>query len=50
MKEFLKKLIKSKKEKMEQIRSSIQASQDVNEVRSLSAEAESLQAEVESYI
>ena len=46
MKEFLKKLIKSKKEKMEQIRSSIQASQDVNEVRSLSAEAESLQAEV----
>lgn len=46
MKDFLKKLIKSKKEKIEQIRSSIQASKDVDEVRSLSAEAENLQAEV----
>lgn len=47
MKDFLKKLIESKKNKITQIRSSIQASQDVNEVRSLTAEAEAIQAEIQ---
>lgn len=46
MKDFLKKLIESKKNRISQIRSSIQASQDVNEVRSLTAEAEALQEEM----
>ncbi len=46
MKDFLKKLIESKKNRINQIRSSIQASNDVNEVRSLTAEAEGLQAEM----
>lgn len=46
MKDFLKKLIESKKNRINQIRSSIQASQDVNEVRSLTVEAETLQDEL----
>lgn len=46
MKDFLKKLIESKKNRINQIRSSIQASQDVNEVRSLTMEAETLQDEL----
>lgn len=46
MKDFLKKLIESKKNRITQIRSAVQASNDVNEVRSLTAEAEGLQAEV----
>ncbi len=46
MKEFLEKLIKNKKERIAQIRSAIDASNDVNEVRSLTAEAESLKDEV----
>ena len=46
MKDFLKKLIESKKNRITQIRSAVQASSDVNEVRSLTAEAEGLQAEL----
>lgn len=46
MKDFLMKLIKSKKDKISEIRSKIQASNDVNEVRSLTVDAESLQAEI----
>ena len=46
MKDFLKKLAESKKNKISEIRSKIQASTDVNEVRSLTAEAEALQEEV----
>ena len=46
MKDFLKKLIESKKNKINQIRSAVQASNDVNEVRSLTAEAEALQEEI----
>ena len=45
MKDFLKKLLKSRNDRIAQIRSSIEASNDVNEVRSLTAEAEVLQAE-----
>jgi HK97 family phage major capsid protein len=45
MKDFLKKLIKSKDDRLAQIRSAVQASNDVNEVRSLTAEAETVQAE-----
>ncbi len=46
MKDFLKKLIESKKNKINQIRSAVQSSNDVNEVRSLTAEAEALQEEI----
>jgi len=46
MKDFLVKLITAKKNKIAQIRSAIQASNDVNEVRSLTAEAEGLQSEI----
>lgn len=46
MKEFLEKLIKNKKERMTQIRSMIEASNDINEVRSLTSEAETLKDEV----
>lgn len=46
MKDFLKKLVESKKNKISEIRSKIQASSDVNEVRSLTSEAEALQEEV----
>ena len=46
MKDFLKKLIKAKNERLTQIRSAVQASNDVNEVRSLTAEAEALQTEI----
>ncbi len=46
MKDFLKKLAESKKNKISEIRTKIQASTDVNEVRSLTAEAEALQDEV----
>lgn len=45
MKDFLKKLIESKENKINQIRSAIEASTDVNEVRSLTKEAEQLQVE-----
>ena len=46
MKDYLKKLIESKSKKINEIRSKIQASLDVNEVRSLTAEAEEIQAEI----
>ncbi len=46
MKDFLKNLIKTRNARLEQIRSAIEASTDVNEVRSLTAEAEGLKAEV----
>lgn len=46
MKDFLKKLIKSKNERITQIRSLIDASNDVAEVRSLTKEAEALKEEV----
>lgn len=45
MKDFLKKLLKARTDRIAQIRSAIEASQDVNEVRSLTKEAETLQAE-----
>lgn len=45
MKEFLKKLLKARNDRIAQIRSAIEASNDVNEVRSLTAEAETLTAE-----
>lgn len=45
MKDFLKKLIKAKQARLDQIRSAIDASTDVNEVRSLTAEAEQIQNE-----
>lgn len=46
MKDFLKKLISDKNAKISEIRSKIDASQSVDEVRSLTAEAEALRAEV----
>ena len=46
MKDFLKKLIESKKNEINQIRSSVKTSEDVNEVRSLTARAEALQTEL----
>lgn len=46
MKDFLKKLIKAKQARLDQIRSAIDASTDVNEVRSLTAEAEQIQNEM----
>ena len=46
MKDFLKKLISDKQTKISEIRSKIQASTDVNEVRSLTADAEAIQAEI----
>ena len=46
MKEFLEKLIRNKKERLTQIRSAIEASNDINEVRSLTTEAETLKDEV----
>ena len=46
MKDFLKKLIENKKNRIADIRTKIQASNDVNEVRSLTAEAEGLQDEL----
>ncbi len=46
MKDFLKKLIEKRKTRISEIRNLINASQDVNEVRSLTAEAEQLQAEM----
>ena len=46
MKDFLKKLVESKKNKISEIRTKIQASTSVDEVRSLTADAEALQAEV----
>ena len=45
MKDFLKKLLKARNDRITQIRSAIEASNDVNEVRSLTKEAEQLQAE-----
>lgn len=45
MKDFLKRLLKARNERIAQIRSAIDASTDVNEVRSLTAEASTLQAE-----
>ena len=46
MKDFLKKLIQKRNARITEIRNLIAASQDVNEVRSLTAEAEKLQEEV----
>lgn len=46
MKDFLKQLIAKRNSRITQIRSAIEASTDVNEVRSLTAEAEQLQEEV----
>lgn len=46
MKDFLKKLLNARNERINQIRSAIEASSDVNEVRSLTKEAEQLNAEV----
>ena len=46
MKDYFKKLIKKKTDRISEIRGLIAASNDVNEVRSLTAEAEELQAEV----
>ena len=46
MKDFLQKLIAKRTARISEIRNQIQASQDVNEVRSLTAEAEKLQEEV----
>lgn len=46
MKDFLKKLIEKRNARIAQIRSAIEASTDVNEVRSLTAEATQLQDEV----
>ena len=48
MKKFLQDLVTNKKNKISEIRTKIQASSDVNEVRSLTAEAEALQEEVRS--
>ena len=46
MKDFLKKLIQKRNARITEIRNLIAASQDVNEVRSLTAEAETLQTEL----
>lgn len=46
MKDFLKKLIEKRTARIAEIKNQINASQDVNEVRSLTAEAEKLQEEV----
>lgn len=46
MKEFLKKLLKARTDRMNEIRSAIDASTDVNEVRKLTKEATALQAEI----
>lgn len=46
MKDYFKKLIKRKNDRIAEIRTQIAASNDVNEVRSLTAEAEALQEEV----
>jgi HK97 family phage major capsid protein len=46
MKDFLKMLIKGKEDRIAQIRYAIQTSNDVNEVRSLTTEAETLQVEL----
>lgn len=46
MKDFLKKLLKSRTEKLAQIRSAIDASADVNEVRNLTKEAADLTEEI----
>ena len=48
MKKFLQDLVSNKKNKISEIRTKIQASTDVNEVRSLTADAEALQEEVRS--
>lgn len=45
MKDFLKRLLKARNDRITQIRSAIEASTDVNEVRTLTAEASTLQAE-----
>ena len=46
MKDFLKKLIEKRTARIAEIKNQINASQDVNEVRSLTSEAETLQAEL----
>lgn len=46
MKDFLKKLIEKRNARIKEIRSAIEASNDVKEVRNLTAEAEKLQEEV----
>ena len=50
MKEFLKKLLKARTDRMNEIRSAIDASNDVNEVRNLTKEATALQAEINDLI
>ena len=46
MKDFLKKLIANKQSRITEIRSKVQTSTDINEVRSLTAEAEAIQSEI----
>jgi HK97 family phage major capsid protein len=46
MKEFLKKLIEQKEKRIKEIRSLIEASQDINEVRSLGVELETVNSEL----
>ena len=46
MKDFLNKLLKARNDRITQIRSAIEASTDVSEVRSLTNEASALQAEI----
>jgi HK97 family phage major capsid protein len=46
MKDFLKKLLKARTDRMNEIRTAIDASTDVNEVRNLTKEATALQAEI----
>lgn len=46
MKDFLNKLLKARNDRMSEIRSAIEASNDVNEVRNLTKEATALQAEI----
>ena len=46
MKDFLENLVNARTERINQIRSAIEASSDVNEVRSLTKEAEAIQAEL----
>ena len=46
MKDLIKKMIKARQDRIAQIRSKVEASTDVNEVRSLTADAEDLQNEV----
>lgn len=46
MKDFLEKMINTKEARINEIRASIKSSEDVNEIRSLSAEADALNSEI----